>query len=387
MLSWLMQMTAIGYQVYSLTGSKLHLGYVGLAAFLPQALFALLTGHVADRYDRRSVILICQAILVFGSLALLGIALQPNPSVYWIFGIVFITGAAHAFYGPASQALMPQLVPVHHFPNAVAWNSTIWQAAAILGPAVGGLVYDWFGGAAGVYAVDAACGVAGFGLIAMVRTRTGRMEKRAISWQTLLAGLHFIRQRRVILGAISLDLFAVLLGGATALLPVYAKDILKVGETGFGLLRSSPAVGAAITAVVVAHMPPMRRAGATMLVCVGIFGVATIIFGLSKNFYLSLAALGVMGASDMVSVVIRHTLVQLYTPAEMRGRVSAVNLVFVGASNELGEFESGLTAEIFGTVPAVVLGGIGTLLVVGLWSTWFPQLRRVKRLDTVENST
>jgi predicted MFS family arabinose efflux permease len=279
---------------------------------------------------------------------------------------------------------MPQLVPQHHFANAVAWNSTIWQVSAILGPAFGGLVYYKLGGAAAVYGTDALLSICAFGLVAIMHTRTGRMEHRELSWGTLLAGLHFIWERKIILGAISMDLFAVLLGGATALLPVYAQDILHVGEAGFGIMRSGPAIGAAITALIVTHMPPMKRAGATMLVCVAIFGVATIVFGVSKSFWLSMTCLMIMGAADMVSVVIRHTVVQMLTPPEMRGRVSAVNLVFIGASNELGEFESGLTAQLFGTVPAVVIGGAGTIIVVGLWAILFPQLRRYKRLDVAE---
>ncbi|MGI8906721.1 MAG: MFS transporter [Candidatus Sumerlaeaceae bacterium] len=399
-IGWLMQVTAVGYQVYSITHSKLDLGYIGLASFLPAILFSLLTGHVADRFDRRGVMMVCMSIMIAGSLALMGISLMEIPPAWpflshihgmptaqtWPFLVIlFVTGAAHAFYGPASQALMPQLVPQVHFANAVAWNSTIWQASAILGPAVGGLVYYQMGGPAAVYGADAALTSLAFLLMGLLHMRTGRMEMRAASWSTLLAGLHFIWKRKIILGAISMDLFAVLLGGATALLPVYAQDILHVGEAGFGLMRSAPAMGAAITALIVTHLPPMQRAGATMLVCVAIFGVATIAFGVSTNFWFSMACLVTMGAADMVSVVIRHTVVQMLTPPEMRGRVSAVNLVFIGASNELGEFESGVTAHWFGTVPAVVIGGVGTLMVVGLWAFMFPQLRKYKRLDVAED--
>jgi predicted MFS family arabinose efflux permease len=328
--------------------------------------------------------MLCMAIMAIGSLALVALSMLAHPPFWPFLVILFVTGAAHAFYGPASQALMPQLVPPEHFANGVAWNSTIWQVSAILGPACGGLVYYKMGGPTAVYTVDCIFTLGALALLGIMHTRTGRMEHRDASWATLLAGLHFIWERKIIFGAISMDLFAVLLGGATALLPVYAQDILKVGEAGFGLMRSAPAIGAAITALAITHLPPMKRAGATMLVCVAIFGAATIVFGISKHFWLSMTCLVMMGAADMISVVIRHTLVQILTPPEMRGRVSAVNLVFIGASNELGEFESGMTAHFFGTVPAVVIGGMGTLAVVAFWAVLFPQLRRYRRLDVVE---
>lgn len=381
-LGWQMQVTAIGYQIYSITGRALDLGYVGLAFFLPNLLFALVSGSTADRFDRRLIMLICFAVLLGGSLALFAISLTPGAPVWWIYLTLVITGSAHAFYGPASQSLMPELVPEKIFPNAVSWNSTIWQAVSIIGPALGGLVYDQFGGPHAVYAADAACSVIAFFLIMSLKTRTGRMEAAETSWDTILAGLHFIWNRKILLGTISMDLFAVLFGGATALLPIFAQDILKVDEVGFGLLRSAPAVGAAITAIVMAYLPPMRRAGATMMWCVAGFGIATIFFGISENFYFSLLCLFIIGATDMVSVIIRHTLVQVLTPPSMRGRVSAVNLVFIGASNELGEFESGLFAHWAGAVRAVVIGGVGTILVVGIWAGLFPGLRKFKRLDT-----
>jgi MFS family permease len=380
-LGWLMMTTAIGYQIYSITGQAIDLGYVGLAFFLPNLIFALVSGQVADRYDRRLIILICQAVLFFSSVTLFFISISPHPHVRYIYATLVITGSANAFYGPASQALMPHLVPPIHFPNAVAWSSTIWQMSSMAGPALGGLIYARAGNAGAVYASDAICSVFAFILIFMVRTRTGRMEKAETSWQTLVAGIQYIWRRKIVLGAISMDLFAVLLGGATALLPIYARDILKVGETGFGFMRSAPAVGAAIIALVVAHRPPMKRAGGTMLWCVAGFGIATILFGISRNYFFSLFCLFVMGATDMVSVVIRHTLVQMLTPGAMRGRVSAVNLIFIGASNELGEFESGFTAHLFGTVPAVLIGGLGTLAVVGFWALAFPTLRKFGRLD------
>lgn len=392
-----MQTTAVGYQVYTLTGSKLALGYIGLASFLPAILLALATGHVADRYDRRRVVQICQAALAAAAAGLLWIAVQAGSRgaagpadaqavFYAILGVVVAAGAAHAFLGPASQALMPSLVPPEHFPNAVAWNSTVWQATAIAGPALGGLLLQWKG-PAGVYGITAVMVLMACVLMGTLRPNALHCggAAREASWDTLLAGLRYVWRRKIILGAVSLDLFAVLLGGATALLPVYANDILKVDESGYGMLRAAPAVGAAFMSLALAHLPPLRRAGATMLWGVAVFGLGTVVFGLSESFALSLFCLAVMGAADMLSVVVRHTLVQIMTPHDMRGRVSAVNLIFIGASNELGEFESGLTAHWFGTVPAVVIGGIGTIGVVCVWALLFPQLRRVGRLDRMRD--
>lgn len=389
---WSMQVTAVAYQVYHLTGSKLALAYVGLASFLPSVLLALVTGHVADRYERRRVVQICQVILALGAAALGLIAWKTSGPVdpatahlgyYAILGVLLLTGSADAFLGPASQSLMPSLVPPEHFPNAVTWNSAIWQTTAIAGPALGGLLLGWLG-PAGVYAINCAALLMACVLMGTLRRPARRREEdipRAVSWETLLAGLRFIWRRKIILGTVSLDLFAVLLGGATALLPVYARDILKVDEQGYGILRAAPAVGAGLMSITLAYLPPMRRAGFTMLSAVALFGMGVIVFGLSTSFYLSLACLAFMGACDMVSVVVRHTLVQIATPDEMRGRVSAVNLIFIGASNELGEFESGVMAHLLGTVPSVVLGGVGTVLVVVLWAWLFPSLRRVGRLD------
>ena len=279
---------------------------------------------------------------------------------------------------------MPQLVPIEHFPNAVALGATVFQVATILGPAVGGVIYGWTKGASAVYATSVVCYIAAVAMALAMKIRTGRLEHRAASLETVLAGFHYVFREKVILGSISLDLFAVLLGGAVALLPVYAREILHVGPWGLGLLRSAPAVGATIMAIALAHRPLRRRAGAVMLMCVAGFGVFTIIFGLSRSLILSLAALVVVGATDMVSIIVRSTVVQIATPQEMRGRVSAVNLLFVGASNEFGQFESGITAQWLGTVPAVVMGGIGTLIVVGTYAWRFPELRNVDRL-TVES--
>ncbi len=375
---------AVGWQVYDMTSNPLDLGFIGLVIFLPGAGFSLLAGHVADRFDRRGIIMVCEMTQALGALTLALLTFHGLASPWPIYMLLFLLGPARAFQGPASQALLPRLVPPEHFSNAVAWSSSIWQLAVILGPGMGGAVYSISGGPMAVYLLTACCLLCSFCSTAAIATRTGRMEKEDISWKTVLAGVHYIFDRRAILGAISLDLFAVLLGGAVALLPAFARDILMIGPIGLGILRSAPAVGAALTALAVAHLPPMRRAGPAMLWCVAGFGTATIIFGLSTSFPLSLLCLFLLGSFDMVSVIVRHTLVQLLTPHSMQGRVAAANLVFIGASNELGEFESGVTAACFGLVPAVVLGGMGTLLVTLLWAWGFPELRQVKRLDDLQ---
>jgi MFS family permease len=290
-------------------------------------------------------------------------------------------GITRAFLNPAGQALMPSLVPREHFASAVAWGSTIWEIAAIAGPALGGGVYGLFGGAADVYLCCAGTDLVATVFLLAMRSPAAPPKANGASLKTVLAGIRYVLEKKVVLGSISLDLFAVLFGGATALLPVYARDILHVGPHGLGVLRSAPAIGAASMAFVIAHFPLRRKAGIVMLGCVALFGIATVVFGLSRNFALSLVALVVIGASDMVSVVVRATLVQLETPERMRGRVSAVNMVFIGASNELGDMESGLTAAWWGTVPAVVAGGIGACVVVLLWAALFPELRRVDRLE------
>ncbi|HLL56093.1 MAG TPA: MFS transporter [Myxococcaceae bacterium] len=376
-----MQSVAIGWHVYSLTGSALDLGFVGLAQFLPVLGFSLLTGHVADRFDRRAVVSICYAGFGLCSILLFLLSRMQDVRMSAIYAVLVLLGTARAFAGPSIQSLVPHLVPVEHVTNAITWNSTVFQAATIIGPAVGGLAYGWAGGAGPVYATGALITFVALGAILAMHVRTGRLEKRAVSMEQLLAGLRYVWRQKMILGSISLDLFAVLLGGAVALLPIYARDILHTGPWGLGLLRSAPALGAGATALFLAFRPIRRQAGTRMLACVGLFGVATIVFGLSRNLALSVAALAVLGAADMVSVVIRLTLVQIATPPEMRGRVSAVNLVFIGATNELGEFESGITAAWLGTVPAVVVGGVGTLVVVALWYFFFPDLRRIDRLE------
>ena len=372
------QTVAVGWLVYDLTRSALALGLVGLVGFLPAFGLALVTGHVADRFGRRAILVVCYATSLLAALGLLLSALGGEGPVWPIYLLTFVIGAARAFANPASQALVPNLVPTEHFGNAVAWNSSVWQTATIIGPAAGGLLYAL--GPAVVFGAAAVCFGLTLLLLAGISPRPGGARREPVSWASLVAGIGFIRSRPAILGAISLDLFAVLLGGATALLPIYARDILHTGPWGLGLLRSMPAVGAVLMAMLLAHRPLARRSGRRMFQAVALFGLATIGFGLSRSMPLSLLCLFVLGAADMVSVFVRQTLVQVETPDAMRGRVAAVNSVFIGASNELGEFESGVLASLLGAVGAVVLGGLGTLLVAGLWARWFPALRDRDRL-------
>ena len=379
-VSFQMTAVAVGWQVYDLTRDPFFLGMVGLSAFLPALVSALPAGQAADRFDRRTIMIVCTAIYGAAILALVVTAKLPRPPVAGIFAVVATLGVARAFLAPASQSLVPLLVPTAIFPRAVAWSSTSMQVAIIIGPALGGLLYIL--GPAAVYGAATAMVAGATDAILRLRRHLVSHTHSAAGFTGLLAGVHYVRSRRDILGAISLDLFAVLLGGATALLPIYARDILHVGPEGLGVLRSAPAMGAAIMSVVLAHRPLERRVGVKLFAAVALFGIATVVFGLSRNIALSLAALIVLGAADMISVVVRQTLVQIRTPDAMRGRVSAVNWVFIGASNELGEFESGVTAAWFGTVPAVVIGGIGTLLVAAIWAWRFPELRRVDDLTS-----
>ena len=374
-----MQAVAIGWQIYDMTRRPLDLGLVGLAQFLPSLGLALVTGHVADRYDRRTVMALCIIVEALCAVLFLTFTLQDGTNMPFLFGVLVLFGTARAFEFPASVALMPNLVPPRLFTNAAAWSSSAWQVATIVGPAIGGLLYAI--GPEAVYGCCILMFLLSVFLVSTIRIERREREQKAATWESVVAGISFIRGQPVVLGAVSLDLFAVLLGGATALLPVYARDILHVGPWGLGLLRSAPAVGALVTALLIARRPIQRHAGAILLGAVGIFGLSIVVFGLSHNLWLSLLALTILGASDMISVVIRRVLVLVKTPDEMRGRVSAVESVFIGASNELGEFESGVTAAWFGVVPAVVLGGLGTLAVVGLWVRIFPQLRRVDSLE------
>ncbi|MEE1890129.1 MFS transporter [Pseudomonas carassii] len=369
---------AIGWHLYQLTGNVLDLGLVGLVEFAPRVLFMLHTGHVADRYDRRKVAALCQTLQALIALALAVGSFTDNVSRELIFVLAFLLGAARSFEMPATQALLPNVVPPGLFPRAVAASASASQAATIVAPAVGGLLYAL--GSTWVYGPTVALYLIACLLTLSLDARRQQPQPGRANLDSLLAGIRFIRSRPDILGAISLDLFAVLLGGATALLPVFAKDILLTGAWGLGLLRSAPAVGALLMSLWLARFPVERKVGLTMFTAVGIFGVATIAFGLSTSFWFSLAVLVVLGAADMISMVIRSAFVQLETPDEMRGRVSAVNGLFIGASNQLGEFESGVTAHWFGTVPAVVLGGLGTLVVTGVWMKLFPTLTHRDRM-------
>ena len=369
-----MQTVAVGWQVYEVTRDPLDLGLVGLSQFLPFVLLVLPAGHLADSRDRRRILTACFALEALCALLLLAFAWRGLSSAAPVFAVMVLFGTARAFAMPTGQALLPNLVDREQFGTAVALNSSTWQVATIAGPALGGVVY--LAGATVVYATVAALLAVSVALLFLVRRGGERASApEAPSLKSLLSGLGFVWSRRPLLGAISLDLFGVLFGGATALLPVYAADVLHVGPAGLGVLRTAPGVGAALCGIVLGLAPITRNVGRWMFGGVFVFGLATIVFGLSQWFWLSLAALTVMGAGDMVSVYIRHLLVQLETPDAIRGRVSAVNAVFIGASNELGEFESGVTAAWFGTVPAVVVGGGATLAVAWLWRRWFPELR------------
>ena len=403
-----MQSVAVGWQVYEITKRPLDLGYVGLAQFLPGFVLFLFAGHAADLYDRRKLLMWCYGGFALCSALLLAISWRGSQSVHAlsvhstsvhsvsvhsIYVVLVLLGIFRCFNWPASRALLPQLVPEEHFSNAVAWNASTFQIATIAGPAIGGIAYALFRGPEGVYAIAVTVSILSTILTLRIHPQPtsaekelvdGVPDKEPVSLRTVFAGFRFIWEKNLILGSISLDMFAVLLGGAVALLPVYARTILHTGPWGLGLLRSAPGVGAALMAIVVAHHPIRRRAGLTMLLSVAAFGVLTIVFGISHSLILSLIALFLLGASDMVSVIIRATLVQVATPDEMRGRVNAVDMLFIGVSNELGEFESGVTAQWFGTVPAVVLGGVGTLLVIAAWAWLFPELREADQLTVAE---
>ncbi len=372
---------AVGWQVFLATGDPFDLGLVALSQFLPFIVLILPAGHVADRYDRRRVQLLTYLLATVCAGALLALSLAGVTDTLPIFGVMVLFGVVRAFSQPTSQALLPNLAPLELFPRAVAVNSSLGQVATIAGPAVGG-VFVLFGVEV-AYALSLALLVVGVVLVAGLRGG-GRRETSTepVSWTTLLSGVAFVRSRPIVLGSISLDLFAVLFGGATALLPIYAGEILDVGPVGLGAMRAAPAVGAAVLAALVAVRPIRRAVGRWMFGGVAAFGLATIVFGLSTSFALSLAALAVTGAGDMVSVYIRHLLVQLETPDAIRGRVSAVNSVFIGASNELGEFESGVTAAWWGVVPSVVIGGVATLVVGGVWTRLFPGLWQLDRFPS-----
>ena len=375
------QTVAVGVQVYSLTHDPLDLGLIGLSQFVPFVAFVLVAGHVADRFDRKAIVLGCLAVLVLCAAALATFAAigikTPGP----VLAVMIVFGIARAFMAPASTALMPNLVPKALFGSAVALNSSAWQVATVAGPAIGGLLYAATSPKV-VYGVVALLLALSVVYMTGLKAPKAEVASEAATWRSVVEGLQFVWRRKIILGAISMDLFAVLFGGATALLPAIAAEVLHVGVAGIGWLRAAPGAGAAVTAAWLTLKPIDRHAGRAMFIGVTVFGTATIVFGLSRSFWLSLAALVALGAADMVSVFVRHVLVQLETPDAMRGRVGAVNSMFIGASNELGEFESGVTAAWWGLKPAVVLGGLATLGVSALWARWFPALRRLDRFRT-----
>jgi MFS family permease len=370
-----MQAVAVAWQVFGLTHRPLDLGLVGLAQFLPGILLFLPAGHTADHFPRKLIIACCYGAFSITSLLLLTFALRGLTNVWPIYVALVWNGIVRAFNGPAGQSFLPLIVQPEHFQNAVSWSSSIYQVSVILGPMVGGLLYGWAGSPVPVYVAALATYLVALLMFSQLQVTSNVSPRTPVSLETVLEGLRFIWRNKLILGAMSLDLFAVLLGGAVALLPVFAHDVLHVGARGLGVLRGAPAIGALLMAIAAAHWPPRRHAGKAMLAGVLGFGIGTLIFGLSHTFLLSVAALAMCGGCDMASVIVRHTLIQMGTPDAMRGRVSAVNMVFIGASNEVGQFESGITAQWFGTVPAVVLGGLGTIAIVAAWTWLFPPLR------------
>jgi MFS family permease len=383
----LAQSVAIGWTIYSLSNTPMALGVVALAQFVPMILLTLPAGELCDRFSPRRVLAAGLALQSLCASALLVLAMSPSPAPWQFYAVIVGFGAARAFADPAGQALLPFLVPSERLPRAIAWSSSAWQVAIIAGPVLGGLAY-----ALGPAAAYGMCG-AGFvssllGVVALGGRRPDPPASATVKERMtrMTEGLAFVWSQRVVLGAISLDLFAVLLGGATILLPVYARDILHAGPTGLGLMRCAPAVGACLIALIQARRPPDRRVGVKLFAAVAVFGIATLVFAFSASLALSLTALFVLGASDMVSVNIRSSLVQLATPDAMRGRVSAINMLFVGASSELGSFESGVVAALIGTVPAVALGGLATLVVAAVWMKAFPELRRMNHLSPITPS-
>src|SRR5262245_1045132 len=374
-----MQKVAVGWEIYERTGSALHLGYVGLVQFLPQVALALIAGHVTDIYNRKRVLM---ASVVFNTLAALGLAWNSrNGSLYLLYALLLCTGSARAFWMPARSAFLPRIVPLNIFSNAVSWNSSGFEIASMAGPAAGGLLILLFRSSTPVYLINAMAGSLFLILVSGISYKHEQQERKAITLGSLSAGFQFVWKTKLVLSAMLLDTFGVLLGGATALMPVYAKDILRVGPEGLGWLTAAPAVGAFTMALLQAHRGPLKNAGRTLLFAVAGFGTVPVLFGISKVFWFSLLMLFFLGACDNISVVVRSTLIQVLTPDDMRGRVSSLNGLFIGTSNELGAFESGMLAGLGGPVFSVVSGGIGTLLVVFGIARLFPQLLRYGRLD------
>lgn len=370
---------AVGWQIYDLTRDPFDLGLVGIIQFAPSLLLVLVTGSVADKFGRRLIMALAAFLEAGCALALLYLTWRGLTGPGEVFVILFMFGIARAFFGPASASLVANLVPAEDFANAIAWNSSAWQTATIVGPVAGGLLYGL--SATTAYGVATAFMLIAGLLIMSIPKPAQHSETEKTSLETIFAGFRYIWSEKIVLGAISLDLFAVLLSGAVALLPVYARDILELGPWGLGLLRAAPGIGAIMVAIWLTSHPIRDHAGMIMLFFVAMFGAFTIVFGVSTVPWLSIFALAMLGATDMISVYVRETLIQLWTPDRVRGRVNAVNMVFVGASNELGEFRAGTMAALIGTVPAVVIGGVGAIAVAGIWAVVFPALRKVRRLD------
>ena len=370
---------SVGWQVYDLTKNPLDLGIIGLVQFVPALALVLVTGSVADRFNRRLIMALCMVAEAALILGLLAFTISGSVDVRLVFLILLGLGIARAFIGPAAGSLAPNLVPPEQLGNAIAWNSSAWQFATIVGPVAGGLLYGLAPEAP--YVLAFLLVVNGVVCISFVPKPPQKILADGASWTAVLAGFRYVWKEKIVLGAISLDLFAVLLGGANALLPVYARDVLEVGPWGLGLLRAAPAIGAIAVAGWLAYRPVKDHAGIILFVFVGIFGLTTIVFGISTIAWVSVIALAIMGASDMVSVYVRETLIQIWTPDPLRGRVNAVNMVFLGASNELGEFRAGVSAAVFGAVAAVTFGGVGTVAIVAIWAKLFPSLLRARHLD------
>jgi MFS family permease len=377
---------AVGWELWLRTRSAFALGLVGLVQVIPIILFSLPAGHVVDQYNRRRIVAITQSALALCALGLALLSYFSGPLVL-IYLCLFGIGLARAFNDPAASTLTPETVPPHLFTSAATWSSSAWQLASIIGPALAGLVVALVNNVTIIYVFDALAVFTFVILLNLIKGRTLPLSRKAATLESLKEGLRFIFGTKVILAAITLDMFAVLFGGAVALLPVYATDILKVGPQGLGIMRAAPSIGAICVAFLLAHLPPFKNAGRTLLLAVTGFGIATIIFGLSTSFWLSVAMLALLGGLDNISVVIRSTLLLTYTPDEMRGRTSAVNTIFISASNELGGFESGLVASLFGPLISVVSGGVGTILVVLAVAGKWPEMRNLKSLDKPTEKT